>query len=46
MEPDHPHNQPESAKEVAARIGCIILIIALVFVAGLAGFIFTQGVRF
>ncbi len=46
MEPRNSQNQPESVKEVAARLGCIVLILALVLVAGLVGFIFTQGVRF
>ncbi len=45
MKPQNPHNQPESTKEVAARLGCVVLIIALVLVAGFVGFVFTQGIR-
>lgn len=45
MEPQTPHNQPESAKEVAARLGCVVLIAVLVLVAGFLGFLFTQGIR-
>ncbi len=46
MEPNLPNDPPESLKEAAARAGCILLLLALVLIAGFVGFIFTQGVRF